>query len=343
MWSAFTLVWRAGWLKRRVRWFIALPLGAAALISVAPAQEAPPPTETSVSQTAITGPASLAYQALQQQRVSTDLGELLVRHNLNSVHRLAGAPAMASATTLVLWPSIFSDSSIHEALLPLLPKHWRLVLIDGPGHGGSSLLRDSFTMADCAAAMKQVLDQLNVQRAVIGGTSWGGLVGGEFALLYPEATQGLIMMNTPVFVADIGPSLGEHLIVWAARPMLSWDVYINGVMRGFFSEQTLAARPFAIEAFVQHLKNAKPAPLAAAVKAVLIERTALAPRMPQIQAPTLMLAGTDDTMYPIERQQQAATTLPNGQFVAVPTRHISAVDQPARVADAIVAFVGSLQ
>jgi 3-oxoadipate enol-lactonase len=338
----FTLLRSVMWLSCRWRRLIVPSLAAAALVSCSHAEEAARPSAPSAPQPTTSKQASPAYQALRPQRVHTGLGELLVRHNLDSTGRPPGN-ADAARVTLVLWPSIFADSSIHEALLPLLPEGWRLVLIDGPGHGGSTLSRDSFTMADCAVAMKQVLDELKIQRAVIGGTSWGGLVGGEFALQYPEVTQGLIMMNTPVFTAKGGPSFSERLIVWAARPMLSWDVYINGVMRGFFSEQTLKNRPFAVEAFTQHLKSAESAPLAAAVKAVLIDRTALAPRMPQIQAPTLMVAGADDTMYPIEQLQQATATLPNGRFVALPTRHISAVDQPARVAEAVVAFVGSLR
>jgi len=84
------------------------------------------------------------------------------------------------------------------------------VVIDGPGHGGSGPGR--FSMADGGQALAQVLDALGIgQPLVIVGTSWGGLVGGAFALDQPRRTRALVMLNTPVFTAPEGPSCSENL------------------------------------------------------------------------------------------------------------------------------------
>ena len=278
-------------------------------------------------------------------RIETVVGNLVVRHNLDSSR--VGLPTRSGAapanTPLVLWPSIFATSAIHEPMLAKLPSDTPVVLIDGPGHGGSTLTRSPLSMPECGRAMKQVLDALNISRAVVGGTSWGGLVSGEFALAYPAATAGVVMMNTPFFVPPGGPGLGERFIVGAAGWMLHWDFYINGVERSFFLPATRASNAPAVAAFRAHLKLADAAPLKAAVAAVLLDREPLAPRLSGIRAPSLVVAGDQDRMYPLDQQKAASASLPNGRLAVLSAAHIAPVDQPEAVARAVGEFMASLR
>jgi pimeloyl-ACP methyl ester carboxylesterase len=244
---------------------------------------------------------------------------------------------------VVLWPSIFSDHVIYASLV----EHWRgkrrLILIDGPGHGASEGPQDkTFSMQACADALKQVLDARSVQRAVVGGTSWGGLVGGEFAILYPEKTQGLIMMNTPFFTGPDGPSTAEKFITWGAGNILGTRLFTGGVARSFFLTATRESGGLVMTHFHDSLHRSDSKALSTAIRSVLIERIALADRLSQIKAPTLVIAGLKDEMYPIELQRQAVKQLSAGQFKTVDSQHISVVDQPAEVAVALDAFLNQL-
>ncbi len=109
-----------------------------------------------------------------------------------------------SRPAVVLWPSIFSDHVIFSSLVANWRGKQRLILIDGPGHGASEGPQDrTFSMQACATVMKEILDSKSIQTAVVGGTSWGGLVAGEFAILYPQKTRGVILMNTPFFTEPV--------------------------------------------------------------------------------------------------------------------------------------------
>jgi 3-oxoadipate enol-lactonase len=241
---------------------------------------------------------------------------------------------------IVLWPSIFSDHMIYTPLI----EHWRgkrrVILIDGPGHGASDGPKDkTFTMQACAVAMREILDGKAIQAAVVGGTSWGGLVGGEFAILYPERTLGVVMMNTPFFVSPTGASAGEKFITWGAGAILGTNLFTNGVARAFFLPATREAGGPVISHFHNSLHQSDPKALSNAIRSVLIERIQLADRLETIKTPSLVIAGLKDDMYPLEMQREAAKKLPRGVFEMVDSQHISVVDKPLEVARLIDTFL----
>lgn len=44
-----------------------------------------------------------------------------------------------------------------------------------------------FSFTDCARYVVDLLDGLGIDRAHFAGNSWGGMIGGTFAALYPTA------------------------------------------------------------------------------------------------------------------------------------------------------------
>ncbi len=68
-----------------------------------------------------------------------------------------GVPSRPDASTqvLVLWPSVLADHHIYDAQVAALRERYRLILIDGPGHGASGAANGTFSMARCADAVVQ--------------------------------------------------------------------------------------------------------------------------------------------------------------------------------------------
>ncbi len=244
---------------------------------------------------------------------------------------------------VVLWPSIFSDHVIYNEVVKQWRGKRRLVLIDGPGHGASDGPSDkTFSMQECAIAMKQVMDAKSINQAVVGGTSWGGLVGGEFALMYPQNTQGLVMLNTPFFVSPEGPSTAEKLITWGSGNVLGTRLFTSGVARSFFLPATRDAQGLVVNHFHTSLHRSDSSKLSNAIRSVLLERNPLADRLSNIKAPTLIIAGLKDEMYPINLQKEAASKLPKGQFEVVDSQHVSIVDKPVEVIRLLETFLNTL-
>ncbi|HWX26794.1 MAG TPA: alpha/beta hydrolase [Steroidobacteraceae bacterium] len=267
--------------------------------------------------------------------IPTNLGRLAVYDT--------GIPSRtdASSEVLVFWPSVLADHRIYDAQVAALRERYRLILIDGPGHGASGASRGSFSMAHCADAVVQVLEVLEiVQPVVCIGTSWGGLVAGEFALSHPDRTRAVVMLNTPVFKSSA--LWRDNFVSWGARWLKGTNLYAQGVAESYFMPETRKRETVFMDEFRKHIRRARGTALAQAVRAVLLERDDLASRLQSIAAPTLFVAGTHDPMYLVGDLRRAAAQLPRGRFVELPTAHLAVVDAPTETTRAIVSFLDEL-
>ncbi len=274
-------------------------------------------------------------RAVYMRSVATNVGRLAVYDT-----SLPSCPD-PSKQSLVLWPSVLADHGIYHAQVAALRERYRLILIDGPGHGASGAPPGSFSMANCADAVAQVLDALEIAQPVVCiGTSWGGLVAGEFALSHPHRTRAVVLLNTPVFKSNA--RWRDGFVTWGARWLNGTNVYVQGVADAYFMPETQKREVRFMDEFRRHIQSANSAALAQSVRSVLLEREDLASRLKNIAAPTLFVAGTHDPMYPVDDLRRAAAELPRGRFVALPTAHISVIDAPVETTHAIDCFLDEL-
>jgi 3-oxoadipate enol-lactonase len=267
-------------------------------------------------------------------RIPTCIGTLAV-HDTGHIS--------AQSQTIVLWSSILADFRIYRHQIEAWREMHRLITIDGPGHGESGPASGPFLMHDCGQALGEVLDALAIGgEVVVVGTSWGGLVAGEFALAQPRRTRALVMLNTPIIKTHNRPTLSDRFIVWGARWIHSTKIYRDGVAKSFFKRSTIRREGLTQQDFHKHLSEVNGLWLSQAVRSVLIDREPLAPRMKDIKPPTLFVAGRHDAMYPAGALRVAAQELSHGRFVELDTAHISVVDEPEQVTELINDFLRGL-
>lgn len=148
---------------------------------------------------------SKAHMPLPPTRlIQTVIGALAVRDTTTSL----------TGETIVLWPSILANYQIYQVPIEAWIGRHRLVVIDGPGHGDSGPAPESFTMKQCGQAMSEILGELGIStQVIIVGSSWGGLVAGEFAIDYPTRTKAVVLLNTPVHNKKSGLKLSDRFVV----------------------------------------------------------------------------------------------------------------------------------
>ncbi len=267
---------------------------------------------------------------LNQSLIQTRLGSLEVRQT---------APRPES---VMLWPSIFTDHKIYEKLALKLSDRYRVVLIDGPGHGASLSAKGPFTMSDCGGAMADILDSLKINEVIAGGTSWGGIAAAELTLMAPKRVKALIMMNTPMDIDSMNPGLTARLITFGARWALKSRVFRNGVAKSFFDPKTFQENPSFAMHFHEMLDHADAKSLSLSVRSVLIESTPLFEKLKGIKTNSLIIAGKEDSMYSLGRQAAAALQMHNARFECVSGRHISVIDALPEVVTHIDRFLTQL-
>lgn len=84
----------------------------------------------------------------------------------------------------------------YERNIAALARHFRVIVPDMPGYGGSTKgLSRTDPFGDCAAAMLGLLDALQIRRACVVGNSLGGACALRMALDASERVAGLVLMG----------------------------------------------------------------------------------------------------------------------------------------------------
>jgi pimeloyl-ACP methyl ester carboxylesterase len=71
----------------------------------------------------------------------------------------------------------------------------RVVAVDQRGHGLSDKPDSGYDFDEVTADLLELLARLNLEKPIIAGQSWGGNVALDFAGRYPEAGQGVVLVD----------------------------------------------------------------------------------------------------------------------------------------------------
>jgi pimeloyl-ACP methyl ester carboxylesterase len=214
---------------------------------------------------------------------------------------------------------------MRVAFEDLLPRIWRVILVDRPGHGWSERWADDgASPARQAAMINEMLGQLGVERAIIVAHSFAGAVATALALDHPDRVAGLVLL-APVlnpwstgiawyYSAAAAPYIG---------PLFSWtlalpagEVLMDPTVAIVFAPQRVPddyVRRAAIPLVLRPQNFRANAQDVAGLHAFV---TTQAPRYPGIKAPTIIITGESDTVVSPEIHSRAlAAILPNSRLV----------------------------
>jgi pimeloyl-ACP methyl ester carboxylesterase len=80
---------------------------------------------------------------------------------------------------------------------------YRVITFDRRGTGRSASPDGPWTVADLARDVRALLDALDIDRAIVGGSSLGGMVSAQFGLDYPERALALLVCGTTPYLWDL--------------------------------------------------------------------------------------------------------------------------------------------
>ena len=89
----------------------------------------------------------------------------------------------------------FYSEAYTPTIKALAEAGFRVVAVDRIGYGKSSKALIPYNFNFVAANMKDLLDELGIEEAAIVGHSMGGMVVSRFAMLFPEITTHVVMVN----------------------------------------------------------------------------------------------------------------------------------------------------
>ncbi|MDX6355149.1 MAG: 3-oxoadipate enol-lactonase / 4-carboxymuconolactone decarboxylase [Streptomyces sp.] len=231
---------------------------------------------------------------------------------------------------LILGTSLGTSSAAWDALVPALARRRRVVRWDLPGHGGSpaSLIGEGATVADLAGLVLGLADHLGVQRFDYAGISLGGAVGLYLAVHHPERVGLLAVVCSS---ARFGEPSG-----WRDRAELARAKGVEAVAGGAPGRWFTAGfvgTPVA-EAALRDLRATDSAGYAACCDA--ISTYDLRPELTRITAPTLVVAGREDSATPPAHARELTDGIDGSTLVELAgAAHLAAIERPAAVLAAL--------
>ena len=219
----------------------------------------------------------------------------------------------------------------------LLEAGFRVLSFDNRGVGASDKPAGPYTTQLFAQDTKALIDELGIGDFHLLGVSMGGMIVQEYALAHPGDLRSLTLGCT---YAAPGPFCSRMFAMWqemAPRVGLAavmQDVTLWAFTQEFFEtrepelrefEQAMAAIPQPIEAYLAQLSS--------------IQTHDTTDRLAQIAVPTLVIAGEEDILIPVELSRRLHAAIAGSQWQTVPGGHACIWEHPTPFNDAVIAFM----
>lgn len=249
-------------------------------------------------------------------------------------HRLWYTEFGSGDRVVVLSHGIMLTRRMHAPLARRLARAgFRVITLDLLGHGDSDRPTESwqYSMPAFAEQTIALLDHLEVDRAVIGGTSLGANVSLEVAVSAPERARGLIV-EMPV----LDNAIVAGLVTFA--PLLLAARFLPVTVQGVALAAAMVPRGNQWVDVVTDTLSQRPAPMAALLHGVLFGRIAPPKSVRRkITTRALVIGHQGDPIHPFGDADTLAVDMPDAEFVQARSPVELRLD-PTRLTDAISGF-----
>ncbi len=251
--------------------------------------------------------------------------------------RLAYSSYGEGPRTVVLLHGLLFSRYMHDALARALAERGHRVLtLDLLGHGESDRPTDMwrYSMTEFGREVVALLDHLDIDEAVVLGTSLGANTTLEVASIAPERVRGMVI-EMPVL---------DHALLGCA---VAFTPLMIGLTFGAPAARLLARAARTVPArklpwqvdILLDLVRQDPEPSAAVIQGLFFGRTA--PHRDErrtFEAPTLVIGHQFDIVHPFSDAGMLAEELPNGRLLQA-NSIVELRLAPDRLTDEIAAFL----
>jgi len=237
-----------------------------------------------------------------------------------------------SGTPVVLVHAWGESRGSFDRLLPLLPSSLRVFAMDQRGHGEADKPATGYALSDYAADVERFMDAVEVESAILLGSSSGGYVAQQVAVTAPDRVAGLVLVGSPRSLhgrpgfADELDGLTDPIDPNWVRASLDWFPRFQPVPGWYIDDRVADGVRMPARVWRGALEGLT---------------TALPPtETGVIASPTLIIWGARDELLHREDQEAMAAAIPGSRLVIYKdTGHLVLWEQPKKVAADLILFV----
>ncbi|MBV9802205.1 MAG: alpha/beta fold hydrolase [Solirubrobacterales bacterium] len=228
---------------------------------------------------------------------------------------------------LEMWSPFARHAAGHE-----------LIAFDPPGAGLSQRPRRPLRMGGLAALVRELLDELGLERVDVLGYSWGGGLAQELARRAPERVRRLVLCAT-------GPGLGGSpprplAALMLATPARYYHPRLLALTVPHIAGGRTARERGVLTADAAERLQRPPDPLGYVFQLYAVAGWSSLPWLHRLPQPSLVVAGEQDPSVPLRNARILAGRIPDARLHVVKGGgHLFLLDEPENVGGAIRAFL----
>ena len=238
--------------------------------------------------------------------------------------------------SVVLLHGFLENNTMWDAVVEEVSKRNRVICIDLLGHGKTGCIGYIHSMEEMAEAVKAVLQELKIRRAIFVGHSMGGYVALAFAEKYPKNVKGLCLLNS----TSQADSEERKKLRLRANEMAkeNYETLVKMSIGNLFAEQTR-------EQFSEVIEKVRAEALKTPVRGYIAASEGMRLRenkeaVLQTIDKRLMIAGKQDSILNydavVKESNRTKTTL-----IELPNGHMSHIEAKEELLKALANFVKS--
>ena len=246
---------------------------------------------------------------------------------------------------IVFSHGLLFSTEMFDDQIAYFKDRYRCIAYDHRGQGQSAAAESGYDMDTLAGDAAGLIRALGVEGCHFVGLSMGGFVALRLALDHAELVRSIAVLDSS---ADPEPKenhgkykfLNFVLRWFGARPVAG---AVMPIMFGqsFLNDPAQAEKRAYWKRFLGNVANRKS--MSKAVAGV-IERKGVYERLGEIDLPTLILVGEEDTATVPEKSERMQAAIPGATFRRVPKGgHVSTIDAPDAVNAALDEFLDRLE
>jgi len=230
------------------------------------------------------------------------------------------------------------NRSLWTEQVSALADRYRVVALDLRGHGESEASTGASTMKLMAQDIAALMDELQIDRAVIGGLSMGGYVTLAFYQLFPERVEKLLLADTRA-QADTDEAKATRADQVQQILADGMTGIVNAMLPKLLSPETVSKQPEIVKRVRDMMMHTTPEGAVGALRG-MAEREDQTARLTQINVPTLIVVGKEDPITPVADSEKMHERIAGSQLVVIENAsHVSNIEQPQQFNRALKDFL----
>jgi pimeloyl-ACP methyl ester carboxylesterase len=243
---------------------------------------------------------------------------------------------------LVLISGFASGAWLWFRQIDELTKYFQVITFDPRGIGNSKIEESkSVTISGIADDVAKILDELNIKKASILGTSFGGFVAQEFALKYPERLDNLILACTSFGGKNhVLPDNFEVLTAFGSTENLNSLERIRKFMIPAFTKDFVTDNYEIVEQTCK-LREQNEVPENVYLQQLQSATTFdMQAKISKISAKTLVITGDSDQVVPMQNSINLANLIPNAELEIIENSgHLFFIEQAEKFNKLVKNFI----